>query len=645
DNFFNLGGHSLLAMRVVNAIRVRFKAEIVVRDVFAHPILKDLGLAVRGAEESRQELIPKVKHGGLLVPLSYAQQRLWFLSQTEGGSRAYHVPFGVELRGSVDVEALCRALDRIVERHEALRTTFEQVEGEPRQRVREAEPFRLVQEDVRECADPKLAVRERAEVEVSEAFDLEHGPVIRGRLVRHGEEEYTLLVTIHHIASDGWSMGIFLRELSELYGAFCRGEADPLAGLPVQYADYAVWQRSEAAAGKLEKQAKYWERALEGAPTVLELPMDRPRPAQQEYAGGAVRIELDAELTKGLKRLSQRAGTTLFMTVLGGWMAVLGRLARQEDVVVGTPVSNRGHEQIEGLIGFFVNALALRVEVRGELRVRELLERVKRCALEGQQNQEIPFEQVVERVRPERSLAHSPIFQTVFTWQNNEGGRTLNLPGIEVGASEAVVHGVSKFDLILSVREKGEVLTAVLEYATSLFDEVTVRRMIGYLRTMLAGMVEDEGREIGSIGLLTGEERQLVLQQWNDTQALYPAVCAHQLVEQQAQRTPHATAVIFQQESLTYAELNSRANQLAHFLIRKGVRPGCRVALCVERGLPMVVGVLGAIKAGGAYVPLDPAYPRRHLAGILRDADPEVVLVDRAGQAVLAGEVAKDKLL
>src|SRR5689334_6643978 len=277
DNFFNLGGHSLLAVRVVNAIRARFDGVIAVRDVFAHPVLKDLGLVVSGAEGRRQELIPKAEHDGF-VPLSYAQQRLWFLSQTEGGSRAYHVPFGVELRGKVEVEALCRALDRIVERHEALRTTFEQVEGEPRQRVREAEPFHLVQEDVRGCRDPKLEVRERAKEEVGKAFDLERGPVIRGRLIRHGEEAYTLLVTVHHIAFDGWSMGIFWRELGELYGAFSRGERDRLGELPVQYADYAVWQRSEVVAEEMEKQGQYWERVLRGAPAMLELPMDRPRP-------------------------------------------------------------------------------------------------------------------------------------------------------------------------------------------------------------------------------------------------------------------------------------------------------------------------------------------------------------------------------
>jgi hypothetical protein len=367
------------------------------------------------------------EHGGM-APLSYAQQRLWFLSQTEDGSRAYHMPFGVELRGRVDVGALCRALDRIVERHEALRTTFEQVEGEPRQRVREAEGFRLMQEDVRGYADPMAEVRARAKAEVGERFDLECGSVIRGRLLRHGEEAYTLLVTMHHIASDGWSMGIFWRELGALYGAFSRGESDPLPALPVQYADYALWQRSATEAGKLELQAQYWERALEGAPAVLELPMDRPRPAQQEYAGGAVRIEFDAELSRGLKELSQRAGTTLFMTMLGGWMAVLARLARQEDVVVGTPVANRGHAQLEGLIGFFVNTLALRAEVRGELTVRDLLARVKGCALEAQQHQDISFEQVVERVRPERSLAHSPIFQAAFGWQNNNNeGRTPTL--------------------------------------------------------------------------------------------------------------------------------------------------------------------------------------------------------------------------
>ncbi|HZI75282.1 MAG TPA: condensation domain-containing protein, partial [Gemmatimonadales bacterium] len=382
-------------------------------------------------------------------------------------------------------------------------------------------------------------------------------------------------------------------------------------------------------AEEMEKQGQYWERVLRGAPAMLELPMDRPRPAQQEYAGGGIRIELDADLTGQLKELSRRAGTTLFMTVLGGWMAVLGHLARQEDVVVGTPVANRGHEQIEGLIGFFVNALALRVEVRGELRVRELLEGVKGRVLEAQQNQDLPFEQVVERVRPERSLAHSPIFQTVFAWQSNEG-RTLSLPGVEVGASEAVTHDVSKFDLTLSMRERGEGITAPLEYATSLFDEATVRRMMGYLRTMLAGMVEDEGREIGSIGLLTGEEREQVLEEWNDTSREMADSTLPELFEQQAERTPDAVAVVHGEQSVSYRELNERANRLAHYLRRLGVRLDARVAICVERGVEMVVGLLAVLKAGGAYVPLDPEYPAERLRLMLEDSASTVLLTERS---------------
>jgi amino acid adenylation domain-containing protein/FkbM family methyltransferase len=627
DNFFQLGGQSLLAIRVIARLRQALGVEVAISDLFAHPVLADLANYLESAEQSKLPAITRAERGERM-PLSFAQQRLWFLAQLEGVSEAYHMGDRLRLRGGLQVATLRRALDRIVERHEALRTTFVMVDGEPAQRIAPVgeSRFHLVEQDLRKRHDVENELDRLIVQESREAFDLETGPLIRGRLIRHGKDEHTLLLTMHHIVSDGWSMGVLIRELNALYAAFERGEDDPLPELTVQYADYAVWQRKWMEGEKLQRQAEYWRQALAGAPELLELPADRPRPARQSFAGASVELVLDEKLTEGLKELSRRYGTTLYMTLLSGWAALLARLSGQKDVMIGTPVANRGRMEIENLIGFFVNTLALRVDVSGAPTVGELLERVKERVIGAQQHQDLPFERVVEIVQPARSLAHSPLFQVAFAWQNAWEG-TLELAGSEVKPLEVASHGVAKFDLMLCLQEEGVAIKGGLEYATALFEQSTIVRYSGYFRTLLQAMVADPTHAVEQLPVMPEAERRQVMYEWNATHREYEREkCVHELFEEQAERAPEAVAAVFEDEVLSYGELNRRANQLAHYLRGLGVGPDARVGICLERSLEMVVGLLAMLKAGGAYVPLDAGYPAERLGQMIADARMPVIV-------------------
>jgi amino acid adenylation domain-containing protein len=560
-------------------------------------------------------------------PLSFSQQRLWFLAQMEGISEAYHISRGLRLTGDLDHTALRRALDRIVARHEALRTTFALIDGEPVQHIAAVEDsrFLLIEHDLRVHINAKAELDRFTELDASARFDLEAGPLIRGRLIRFSEDEHVLLITMHHIVSDGWSMGVFVNELTSLYGAFLCGEDDPLPELEIQYADYAAWQRNWVEGDILHQQAAYWKTALAGAPVLLELPTDHPRPAEQDFAGAFAEFALDEQLTAGIKDLSRRHGTTLFMALLAGWAALLARLSGQKDVVIGAPVANRGRTEIESLIGFFVNTLALRLDLSGSQTVGELLKQAKAQALDAQQYQDIPFERVVEVAQPLRSLAHSPLFQVMFAWQNFAHG-TLVLPGLEVEYLQTP-HNVAKFDLTLYLREAGNTIVGGIEYATALFEKGTVERYIGYFRNLLQAMVGDDTQVVDRLSFLSAFERHQMLYEWNNTRAEFPSdKCVHQLFEEQVTKTPDATAVVFEDESLSYSELNRRADHLAHYLQELGVSPNHRVAICVERSLGMLVGLLGILKAGAAYLPLDPTFPSDRLSFMLQDAQPFVLL-------------------
>src|SRR6476646_8794185 len=445
------------------------------------------------------------------MPLSCAQERLWFLCQMKGVSEAQHIPFGWRLKGNLDRPALRRALDRIVVRHEVLRTTFAVVEGEPVQRIQAVEQarFELREEDLRERGETSEELARRIEEEVARAFDLTNGPLIRGQLLQVAEDEHILLITMHHIVTDEWSMGILVDELNTLYAAYREGRADPLPELELQYADYAVWQRQLMEGEMLQQQAEYWKGALTGAPTLLELPWDHARPAQQNYGGGFSRLELEESLLIGLKELSRRHGATLFMTLLGGWAALMGRLSGQEEVVIGIPVANRGRVEIEKLIGFLVNTLALRVNVSGAQTVGELLEGVNRDVLLGQENQDLPFERVVEIIGPERSLSHTPLFNVMFAWQNVLDER-LEFPGVEI---EVLPAGSvkAKFDLNLSLQETDGRITGVVEYATALFEATTIERYQGYFRNLLQEMIAEENQRVDRLALLSPTEHQQLL--------------------------------------------------------------------------------------------------------------------------------------
>ncbi len=637
DNFFELGGHSLLVVRVISRLRKNLNVEVAIGDLFARPVLAEFAGAIGSAAHSKLPAIT-VAERGEHFPLSLVQQRLWFLAQIEQVSQAYHISRGMQLKGQLDRWALRHALDRIVERHEALRTIFVLVDGRPRQQIVPAEQsrFHLVEHDL----SPEINAREELdhwiELEAKEPFNLESGPLIRGRLARMDENNHALLITMHHIVSDGWSMGVLMKELSALYGAFARGEWDPLPQLGVQYSDYAVWQRKWMEGDFLRRQAEYWEKTLAGAPALLSLPADHARPAEKDYAGGSVSLVLDEKLTGRLREFSHRRGTTLYMTLLAGWVALLARLSGQEDIVVGTPVANRGRLEIEGLIGFFVNTLALRLDTSGSPTVVELLERVKTQTLNAQQHQDIPFEQVVEIVRPVRSLSHNPLFQVMFVWQAAREG-SFALDGLRVHALRSSEHETAKFDMTLVLQESRERITGCLEYATSLFERPTVERYVGYLHRLLAAMVEGDTQVVDRLPLVGEVERRQVLVDWNDTAREFPnQECLHELFERRVSKTPEAVALTSGDASMTYAALNRASNRLAHYLRELGVKPDSRVGLCVERGLEMMVGLFGVLKAGGAYVPMDPAYPIERLQFILEDSAPVVLLTQRHLQGLFS---------
>ncbi|WP_438289018.1 amino acid adenylation domain-containing protein [Burkholderia pseudomallei] len=634
DNFFELGGHSLLAVQLVSRLRQALSVEVALGTVFDAPVLS--ALASRLDDNTAKVLppIPLAPRDGRIA-LSLAQQRLWFLTQLEGVSEAYHMSGAVRLDGPLNREVLQRALNRIVMRHEALRTCFVREEGEPIQVIQPHADLTVSYHDLREAEQTEQRAKDLSQAHASAPFDLSRDLPVRVLLLQLADEAHVVQVVMHHIASDGWSVGVFLQELSALYGSFIAEQGDPLAPLPLQYADYAAWQRRWLASGQLEKQGAFWQTNLSGAPTLLELPTDRPRPPKQSHAGASVEVKLGVALSERVKRLSQRHGVTPYMTLLSSWAAVLSRLSGQEEVVIGSPVAGRNRTEVEALIGFFVNTLALRLDLSSEPTVGELLKRTKAQVLSAQAHQDLPFDQVVERVKPPRSTAHSPLFQVMFVWQNMPAGE-LTIPGLTIRAVETPLQ-TAQFELTLSLQEAGDDIVGHLNYASALFDESTVRRYVTYWRRLLEGMTAGAADQtIVGLPLLDEAERKQVVYAWNATERDYPIEqCIHQLFEAQVDRKPEAIALTFDGQRLSYAELNARANRLAHYLQGRGVGPDRLVALCAERGIEMVVGLLAILKAGGAYVPLDPAYASDRLRGIVEDSQPALVLADAVGRAAL----------
>ena len=637
DQFFELGGHSLIAVRLLSRIAQVFGVELPLATLFAQPVLHGLAQALadrltEAGENVHAAIVPSPREQRL--PLSYAQQRLWFLAQLDGASAAYHIPLALNLDGALDVAALRQALDSVFARHESVRTVFVAEHGQPHAELLAADSGLLLREhdlsqqpDV-EAARARLLVEER-----NRPFDLAAGPLIRASLIRLDEHRHVLALTLHHIVADGWSLGILVRELGACYAAAGQSREDPLPPLPIQYADYVTWERKWLTAEHLAEQVAYWRSHLAGAPTLLELPTDRPRPARQIFAGAFLPLTLDRELTRDLKRLARQHGVTLFMLVLAAWAVVLSRLAGQQEVLIGTPTAGRGRQELESLIGFFINTLVLRIDLSAQPDIASLLAQVRQVALDAQAHQELPFEQVVDVAQVPRRMDQTPLVQVLFAWQSHDEGR-LELPGIRV--EPILEFDWVKFDLELVLSEVDGGVHGGINYASALFDPETIARHAGYLQHVLEAMATGDSRPISQMPMLSTAEQQLLLQSWNRTETPYPdQLCMHQLVERWAHESPQATALVCEERLLSYAELNAQANRLAHYLIELGVRPDQRVALCVEKGAAMFIALLGILKAGGAYVPLDPTHASARLDQILCDAAPHLLLCDDAGRVAL----------
>lgn len=588
-----------------------------------------------------QHAIPRRHSPPSNSPLSFAQQRLWFLDRLEPGTPAYNIPRVYHVRGRVDVAALGGCVDEIVRRHEVLRTIVTEEAGRPVQRILEKVNGILRIEDVRgaDAADRERTAWTRVENEARRSFDLTTGPLVRALLLRRGPEDHLFVITMHHIVSDGWSLGVFVRELGELYNASTTRPRKNLEDLPIQYGDYAVWQRERLQGEVLEKQMRYWRGELGGALPVLDLGTDMLRPAARRSLGGTHRFVLSQQLMDGLKELSRREGCTLFMSLLAGYGILLHRYSTQDDLIIGTPIAGRTRLETEGLVGLFVNTLAIRVNCGGDPPFRDLLKRVREKALGAYDHQEVPFEKLVEELQPERTLSQTPVFQTMFVLQNTPSPPLL-MQGLEVEKKD-IDTGTAKFDVTLSITDKGDRTDGLLEYDSDLFEPATAARMAQHYRTLLEGIVADAGTRVSALPLLTAQERHQLLVEWNATDVPTPSnACIHTLFEAQAARLPAKTALEWEDQRLSYAALNERANRLAHALQDLGVTREMPVGVCMERSHHMIVALLAIMKAGGAYVALDPTYPPDRIAFMVNDARLSVVVTQEKLQQrfpILAG--------
>jgi amino acid adenylation domain-containing protein len=623
----------LLATQLISRVRDTFSVELLVRSLFESPTLAGLSTHIEAAYRQHQNPpVPPIQPvpRDTDLPLSFAQQRLWFLDQLENQGATYNIPAALSLIGTLNIAALEQSLTEILRRHEALRTKYPMVKGFPVQAIAPTKTVTLPILDLQALPEVEQSaeVRRLATQEAQRAFNLASDSLLRVTLLRLSENSHVLLLTMHHIVSDGWSIGIFIREVVSLYETFLSGQPSPLPELPIQYADFAHWQRHWLSGDMLETQLNYWKQQLADAPPLLELPTDRPRPPVQTFRGATEHFQLKPDLTRRLKTLSQRSGATLFMTLLGAFVTLLSRYSDQEDIVVGSPIANRNRSEIESLIGFFVNTLVLRIDLSGNPTFQELLGRVRKVALDAYAHQDLPFEKLVEELQPERNLSRNPLVQVAFTLEN-EPMPSLELPNLSLNFLEFNTD-TAKVDLEFYLREVAEGLSGCFVYNTDLFDATTITRMVGHFQTILEAIVANPQQRVSELPLLTPTEQHQLLVEWNDTFAVYPFdKCIHQLFESQVERTPNAVAVVFEGQQLTYRELNARANQLAHHLQALEIRPEVLVGIYVERSLDMVVGLLGILKAGGAYVPLDPAYPQERLVFMLEDAQVPVLLTQK----------------
>ncbi len=634
DNFFELGGHSLIVTQVIARIRDVFHVDLSLRTLFECPTVATLAARTETAIKSGLQLpdltIERVSRDGQL-PLSFAQQRMWFLQQLEPESRAYNLSSAIRLNGPLNVVALEQTLNEVIKRHETLRASFFVVDGQPVQFIAPELHLNLPLIDLRDLpADKRKAeMLAFAAEQARQPFDLAHAPLLRASLVRLDDEEHVALFTQHHIVSDAWSMDVFIREVGTLYESFAAGSRAELKELEIQYADYAAWQRQWLRGETLDQLLNYWRAQLGNAPTVLELPTDRPRPQVHSFRGANHNFELASELKRKLDALNQREGVTMFMTLLAAFNTLLSRYSGQDDIVVGTPIANRSRREIESLIGFFVNTLALRTDLSGDPSFKNLLARVRETAIGAYIHQDMPFDRLVDELQPARNLNRQPLFQVMIVHQSAQSA-TLDLPGLSISPLETE-NQTSQFDLILIIAEWPGGFGASFKYNTDIFDASTIERMAGHFQTLLEGIVTNPEERLSNLPLLSAAERHELLVERNDTRVDYAAskLVTHAF-EAQVERTPNAIAITGKERQLTYAELNSRANQLAHYLRARGVTQETPVGIYLERSPELIVALLGVLKSGGAYVPLDTHAPKDRLSFVIEDTGAPLVLAKRS---------------
>ncbi len=634
DNFFELGGHSLLATSLISRVQETFQLDIALRALFENPTIAGLAHAI---EEQRmradgRQLPPLEKSDRRgAIPLSFAQQRLWFLDQLSPGSSHYNIPGALRMIGNLNVSALESAIREIIRRHDILRTTFSFDEGQPSQIIDPEVHFELPVTDLSDLEEKEreAEMRRQAAEEVQAPFDLELGPLMRVRLLKMHEQEHIIVFTMHHIISDGWSIGVLVKEVAALYDAFCRSLPSPLPELPIQYADYAIWQRSWLRDAILEQQLEFWRQTIGHNPPVLQLPTDRPRPPVQTFNGETLSTNISAQTAQGVKELAQQTGATTFMTLLAAFQTLLHRYSRQDEILVGSPIANRTNRKTEYLIGFFVNTLVFRADFDANISFEQLVKQVRENALSAYAHQDLPFEQLVEALQPERDMSHSPIFQVMFVMQN------MPMEGRQVGDLEIrpldAEDRIAKYDLSLIMMETDDGFSADFEFNTDLFNPETIERMQRHFSHLLQLLITHPDTPVDHLPLLPESERKRVLQQWNETEADFPeALCIHHRFEGTAEHFSDKTALVYHNEKLTYAELNHEANRLAHHLLQSGLRLETPVGIALERSPQLVIALLAVLKAGGVYIPVDPYYPEERIAYIIEDAGMEWLITQSA---------------